>query len=773
MSYDRQGYETYPHDDPEFPSPMGALRPNESDSLAAKDAFKAIAPSEMELPVKELISVSGRVVPCAYLDHPGFDPESNLCVSLHYIAVKLSLRRSASWAYALSNTISSFLSFRDEYHKAHHGQAKVTNFKDLTPSVFKAYMNNLRKNKRRLVTALRLKSAIRLAARETELIPLIDLPRVTVEKGEPTEPLYEDGLESLTKVMKSIIDEIRVKIKNRSIIDSATPYTFEELELLRKVKLTNEQIFGWYRFRLDQKLPVTKQWILSRIKIAGEASMKSIASSNDVMGEFLRLYDATGKNVEIPAKYYETGRAQFKPPYYKIVLDPHRVMKTFVVHNYPFGLTQKELANEYSPENLLGAQQRDNPVKVLIHKVIRGRQYQINNGLPATMGMDELMAMYYPNNTDSAAIGLMMMLQAGWNKELVMGIDQFNFEHGLTATIEERVKIVYSEKFRSQGTNVPYDAPKRILARTDNLDPYSLYNLILLAKEMTAPIAKYAEHIVDELRNRPVNTMFSYIRGYCGWAQGMPVTTIDNAQMFPLAVTKILSDYEVYDNGIRLTTAKELTHRIRVTWIFYNSENTPFEFLSQLFGHASRDTTDEFYDNSLQARSKRTKRLRIALEHVVALLRARKFKGMLSNYERSQEAFKLSIFHLPFFEKALWACRNRYKPDWPCAPELPKGTKCTALEKCIFCSQLWVLEDSLPYLIERLSHIDELLRDRSFIEFGSQLEAEQEAINTILDRWQDEAAIKAAIKYRSANSPLLPREMRDLKLIFTTGDLDE
>jgi hypothetical protein len=84
-----------------------------------------------------------------------------------------------------------------------------------------------------------------------------------------------------------------------------------------------------------------------------------------------------------------------------------------------------------------------------------------------------------------------------------------------------------------------------------------------------------------------------------------------------------------------------------------------------------------------------------------------------------------------------------------------------------------VLEDSLPYLIERLSHIDELLRDRSFIEFGSQLEAEQEAINTILDRWQDEAAIKAAIKYRSANSPLLPREMRDLKLIFTTGDLDE
>ena len=105
--------------------------------------------------------------------------------------------------------------------------------------------------------------------------------------------------------------------------------------------------------------------------------------------------------------------------------------------------------------------------------------------------------------------------------------------------------------------------------------------------------------------------------------------------------------------------------------------------------------------------------------------------------------------------------------------KLEKGVKCVALEHCIFCSRLRILEDSLPFLIERLSHIEELLRDRAYTEFGSQLEAEQEEIEVILDNWNDEDAVQEAIRYRAANSPLLPREMRDLKLIFKTGDLNE
>ncbi|MBD8755654.1 hypothetical protein [Pseudomonas coleopterorum] len=751
----------------------GVVGLHEERHIDATNASASASEFEKGPPIRQVISSSGRIVPCSYLDHPGFDTTSNLCISLHYIVVKLSPRRSATWAYALTNSISSFLSYRDEYNKSHYGQARLVHLKDLTPSVFKAYMNSLRKSKSNMAIAFRLKSAIRQAARETEFIPLIDLPRVTVQKGEPTEPLYEDGLESLTNVTKGIIDQIRIKIENRSEIDEATPYTFEELKALRTATLTNDQIFGWYKFRIDQQLPVTEQWILSRIKIAVEPSMTAIARSKDVMKEFESLFNMTGKHVQIPPEYYTKDRVSVKPPYYRIVLDPNRIMKTFIKHNFPFGLSQDELKNEYSPTKLRTDESCDNVVKILIHKVFIARKYQIDNNLPATMSMDELMMMYYPSAMDAAALGLSMMLQAGWNKESVMDLDKNNFEHGLTATIEEQIKIVYAEKSRSQGTDVPYDSPKLVLARTDNRDPYSLYSLILLAKEVSAPIAKYADHLVDEIRNRPVNTMFSYVRSFVGWAKGMPVNTIDNGQMFPMAVTRMLSEHNICDNSERLTTAQQLTPRLRATWMYYNSDNTPFAFLSQLLGHASRDTTDEFYDNSSQARTKRTQRLRLALEHVVELLRARRFKGLLSKYAKAQDTAKLAIFHLPNFEKALWACRNRYRPDWPSAPTLPQGAKCVALEKCIFCSQLWILEDSLPYLIERLSHIDDLLRDQNYIEFGSQLEAEQEAINVIIEKWSDDEAIKHAINFRAVNSPLLPREMRDLKLIFTTGDLDE
>jgi hypothetical protein len=389
------------------------------------------------------------------------------------------------------------------------------------------------------------------------------------------------------------------------------------------------------------------------------------------------------------------------------------------------------------------------------------------------MSLDEHLALYHPTAEEMAAIALLMMLQAGWNKESVMDIDKDNFEHGLTATIEENQKIIFSEKFRSQGRDVPYENPKKVIALSDSENPYSLYNLIALAKDFSAPLASYAEHLIDPLRNKKVNTMFSYLRTSNGWKGSVPVATLDLSLMFSVAVNKFLQDNEVIDNGVRLTSASSLTHRLRATWFFLNKDESAFAFLSQLMGHESRETTDEFYDNSSMAKSKRTKRLRNVLEHVVKLLRARKLKGLLSKQASQISNAKLSIFHLPYFERALWACANRNKPDWPGATKLAEGAKCKALEQCIFCSQLRVLQDSLPYLIERAAHVDELLRDRLYTEFGTRLEAERDVLNDILDNWNDDQAMNEAIRYRNLNSPMLPRQMQDLKMIFKTGDLDE
>ena len=390
--------------------------------------------------------------------------------------------------------------------------------------------------------------------------------------------------------------------------------------------------------------------------------------------------------------------------------------------------------------------------------------------------LDEHLALYYPTGINMAGLAILMMLQAGWNKETVMNVDKDNFEHPLTSTIEESIKIIYSEKFRSQGSTIPYAEPKQILAASDADNSYSLYNLILLAKEFTAPLAPFLNGMIDPIKNRQVNTLFAYIRPWSGWVKSESVTglaTLDYANQFSRMMSDFLRNYEVIDNGKRLTSSSEISRRLRVSWLFYNSEAKPFAFLSQLMGHQSRDTSDISYDNSPQARVRRLKRLRSGLEHIVELLRTRKFKGLLGKKASALANTKLSIFFLPHLERPLWACGNRYKPDWPGTPKLPKGAKCVALEQCFFCSRVWILEDSLPYLIERLAHIDELLRDGSVAEFGSRLEAEREAIDVILDAWPDEDAIDEALQYRTVNSPLLPRNLQDLRLIFKTGDLDE
>jgi hypothetical protein len=454
-------------------------------------------------------------------------------------------------------------------------------------------------------------------------------------------------------------------------------------------------------------------------------------------------------------------------------------VKTFNDHGFPLKYSIEDLKQEYGGKLNSNIESCDNVIKLILHKLytvrIRHNHHYGKRGryMPS---LDEHLALYYPTAIDMAGIASLMMLQAGWNKETVMEVDKDNFEHPLTSTVEESIKIIYSEKIRGQGSMVPYATPKQMLAASDGDNPYSLYNLILLAKEFTTPLAPYLNGVIDPIRNRQVNTLFAYIRRWSGWTKAedsVALATLDYSTQFALAMGDLLGRYEVIDNGKRLTSASETTRRLRVTWLFYNAEEMPFAFLSQLMGHLSRDTSDECYDNSPQARARRLKRLRSTLEHIVELLRAGKFKGLLGKKASALANTKLSIFFLPHLERPLWGCGDRYKPDWPGAPKLPKATKCVALEQCFFCSRVWILEDSLPYLIERLAHIDELLRDGSVAAFGSRLEAEQEEINAILDDWNDEDAIDEALKYRTLNTPLLPRNMRDLRLIFKTGDLDE
>ena len=85
-----------------------------------------------------------------------------------------------------------------------------------------------------------------------------------------------------------------------------------------------------------------------------------------------------------------------------------------------------------------------------------------------------------------------------------------------------------------------------------------------------------------------------------------------------------------------------------------------------------------------------------------------------------------------------------------------------------------IFQESLPYLIERSMHLQEIIdeSDGSNSAFDSRITKEEEAILFILDEWGDEDDIKLAARYRRRNSPLLPRDLKMLEIIFESEDFN-
>ncbi|MBF8742126.1 hypothetical protein [Pseudomonas guariconensis] len=750
---------------------MGIAAPAEGSEVQAMDGD---IQADSNVPI--IFGSNGRAVTCTYVNHPAWDETANICMTLHFIMLKLGPKRSSAWGYSMRLTIQYFLDFLKKHNLRNNPALHINHIKDLTPSIYRAFGLFLDKIGKSRKHAQDMKTAIKKAGEESNAVPPLDLPMMKKGARASTEPLSEEGVKSLTLATRTIVDNIRDTISRRKLIDESEPYTHEELLGFFTPKLTKRDIIIWIKHKVQKGEPIVKEKALLRLEKCDDPDIVALSKERVLRPKLLEMA-AAHPDICLPEGYDPDGRRL--DSWQSTVLDPYRVVKTFNDQRFPFNLSNEELLKDYNSRHIAKLSNCKTAIQLILNKFNQNRtnynKLNEHTGL-YMLSLDEHMALYYPTAIDMAGLASLMMLQSGWNKETVMDVDKDRFEHPLTSTVEESIKIITSEKVRGQGSSVPYLKPKQILAASDSDNPFSSYNLILLAKEFTAPLAPFLNGVVDPLRNRQVNTLFAYVRPWSGWLKAdgsTAINTMDYASRFQIAIKELLANFEVIDNGKRLTSASEVTRRLRATWLFYNAEELPFAFLSQLMGHQSRDTTDSSYDNSPQARTRRLKRLRSVLEHIVELLRARKFKGLLGKRARTQAETKLSIFFLPHLERPLWACSNRFKPDWPGAPVLAKGVKCDALDQCFFCSRVWILEDSLPYLIERLAHIDELLRDGSISEFGNRLEAEQENVNTILDEWVDEDAIDEALQYRTLNSPLLPRNLRDLRLIFKTGDLDE
>jgi hypothetical protein len=447
--------------------------------------------------------------------------------------------------------------------------------------------------------------------------------------------------------------------------------------------------------------------------------------------------------------------------------DHARSFKTLAEAGFPMAMTYEALQSVLQASKISSYGDCDTTVKLLTHK------YTICSGYNNGFRLDELLGLYYPTAIDQSAIVLFLLLQSGWNKESVIGINADDFEHVLTGSINEGLAVIFSEKYRSQGLDKPFDDPKQITASSDRDNRYSIYNLILLARNLSQPLKDF------EFDNNPFeqigterNKLFLCLRAWGDWFKnGSRHTSISVMRAYVIGVEHFLKRYEVIENGKRLERSGEVTTRLRPTWLQHKKRTTALSIISAHFGHNSSVTTDVYYDSSGAAMQERKERLRDELEEVVTLLVNRMFKGLLGKQANEKASAAVKLFTIPGKDRPLWGCENQFQPDWQGHENyVPSGRKCFHIERCLGCSRVRIYQDSLPYLMERLAHIEYELEIESKGARTSDLIWERQIIEYLIDDCRDEEVIKQAVRYRRKHSPLLPSDMSSLGLIFDDGE---
>lgn len=722
--------------------------------------------AEINASITSVMTSNGKEVSCRYLDSPNYSHSSNLCLCLHWVYLLYCPSRHQARAYLLRDAIELFLNFRAIHNSANPEALQIHSYTDINSEIFIRFIEYVQDLGETLTKPELLKSAIKLVSEETGKLPLLTLPIVPMgpKKGK-NEPLSAQGFETLEYALSKHTNTLWEKFNFREAVEHATPYSAEEiLSLARPLPTKAKLVQSYHHHLLKNSARRNSVWIELFSKSPDPEIRQMSESPKTAMTEFLKIYNQ--EVVNLPASAADTD------PLKRISMchweaDYARAVKTFLTHGYPFAYANEDLYENYRVLHSL-EDAGDDVVKLLIHRFTYANRKGFGLYL---MSIDEILALYYPSPVDMTALLLFMMFQSGWNKETTLSLDKDNFEHMLAGTIEEAVKVVFAEKERSQGQNKPFYSAKRINMPTRSDDPYSFYNLIQLAKYLSAPLAGIPfDQIPGTVAEDRMNPLFLCIRPREDWTRGGRLTSIANPKTFVVYVKVFLALYEVIDNGKRLTAAKELTRRLRPTWLLYKKKHNPIALLSMSMGHSNRDTTDIFYDNSAAAHMERLQRLRTELEAVMELLRTRKFNGLLSKHAQAQASEKWKVFHIPGQEKALWACADQTKPDWVGSEIIAStGKKCWSIKECIFCSKLRIFQDSLPYIIELESHISELLESAEG-GFTSRHAKVLEALQFILDEWGDEDDILEAAKYRKRHAPLLPRDLDILEIIFESED---
>lgn len=347
-------------------------------------------------------------------------------------------------------------------------------------------------------------------------------------------------------------------------------------------------------------------------------------------------------------------------------------------------------------------------------------------------GVVDIIEYYFPTTYDWSCILLYWFCLTGWNNETVESVTTFDFDFSRFNPKNEMELIsddhVIIKGWKSRGQ--PDDDPKPFTHISEKSDEYGLYSVLknyYLWTEKT--LRRFLNVNQESALLIGVGATTSPLTIYGPVEGGRKLTSSKGT------IRKFFQRHEIYeDEECCERVIDSNSRRLRTTYeAVLEDMGVPAYVIALYMGHTTMDTTFTSYGAEKVSAGIQTEKIRKNLNEIEEKI----FKGELIPYvqiKKEKEA-KGEVLVFSHLENDIILCRNRLKPTWK-GYELyipKKGGVCSILQKCLFCKQGRVTEETIPYLLKWRDDLIEWRQEAGFLEFPLESLMRFMAISEILD----------------------------------------
>ncbi|MEH7996779.1 hypothetical protein V3413_30835 [Pseudomonas aeruginosa] len=368
---------------------------------------------------------------------------------------------------------------------------------------------------------------------------------------------------------------------------------------------------------------------------------------------------------------------------------------------------------------------------------------------------------------------LMVMLQTGWNFEVVASISDNLDDHVEEDLIDDDYVIIYGYKGRTE---------KSQIHRSSKRDKFGTYQLL---RFVAAEVSKHSAspHYLS-------GSLFQCVISKNLWNKfGRLCTTVSTAN-FGQASTDFLLRHDIKLDTDTKSPRLE-TKRLRTTYETRRREQgLDIEEVSKIMGHSNIDTTVNYYDSDLGSTEILNSRIRkIQIKHEkdfrsyaanlitdVSLASLREATELCGSKEKLSSVVEPLVGRLKCSEESvirllspegqtfIASCLNASRPDWPDAESFIRVDKhCNYFNRCPLCSQCVIFKEALPFIARRISDLEDLKGRLNLIEWEKSYRAEYEGWKGVINSWGNYTEVAEALEQSKSHIYALPLTMIGLQ----------